>query len=266
MEEEKIGYRGQEDAREPAYYATIPANVRYDPELRPSAKLLYGELTALCDKTGYCWASNRYFAQLYGLAESTISTLLKDLEKRGHIRREVVRNERNEVVERRIYAGVFIVIPSPQKRGEGSPQKRGEGSPQKRGEPPIENAKENNTSIIDTSNNPPKAPQGGRRRREPKKAPDWKPERFAAFWKYYPRGESKQATIAAWDRLKPDDELIDTIARALKRQKASEEWQRGIGIPHASTYLNQRRWEDEKRDQPPPDPPETPRRRHAVWT
>ena len=38
------------------------------------------------------------------------------------------------------------------------------------------------------------------------------------------------------------------IGRALTLQKASPEWQAGIGIPHASTYLNQQRWTDEKRE------------------
>lgn len=97
----------------------------------------------------------------------------------------------------------------------------------------------------DISNTPPKAPQGGRRAgREIKAGPDWKPERFAGFWTYYPRGEKKQAAIAAWDKLRPSDELIDEIGRALKRQKASEDWQRGIGIPYASAYLNGARWTD----------------------
>lgn len=96
------------------------------------------------------------------------------------------------------------------------------------------------TKYLDT--NTPLTPQRGRR--APKKAAAWKPERFAAFWQYYPRGEAKQAAIAAWDKLKPDDALIDAIARALKRQMASDEWQRGVGIPYASTYINQRRWED----------------------
>lgn len=100
------------------------------------------------------------------------------------------------------------------------------------------------TKYLDT--NTPLTPQRGRR--APKKVALWKPERFAAFWQYYPRGESKQAAIVAWDKLRPDDALIDDIARALKRQMASEEWQRGVGIPYASTYLNQRRWEDEKHE------------------
>ena len=54
-----------------------------------------------------------------------------------------------------------------------------------------------------------------RRRCAPKPAPDWKPERFARFWDYYPRGESKQAAIRAWDRLRPSDELISEMAVAL---------------------------------------------------
>lgn len=84
-----------------------------------------------------------------------------------------------------------------------------------------------------------------RKKAGPKAAPDWKPERFAAFWKFYPRGESKQAAIAAWDKLRPDDGLIDLMARALVRQMHKPDWQRGIGIPYASTWLNQRRWEDD---------------------
>ena len=34
----------------PNYYAIIPANVRYDNELRANEKLLYGEITALSSK------------------------------------------------------------------------------------------------------------------------------------------------------------------------------------------------------------------------
>ena len=48
----------------------------------------------------------------------------------------------------------------------------------------------------------------------------------------------------AWDKLKPDDALIDRIAKALVKLKATEEWQRGIGIPYVATFLRGARWTD----------------------
>lgn len=69
----------------PSYYAIIPANVRYDTELTPNAKLLYGEITALCDKDGYCWATNEYFSNLYQTSDKTITRNLKLLETKGYI-------------------------------------------------------------------------------------------------------------------------------------------------------------------------------------
>ena len=49
----------------PSYYAILPANVRYDKNLKPMEKILYAEITALSNKNGYCSASNSYFAKLY---------------------------------------------------------------------------------------------------------------------------------------------------------------------------------------------------------
>ena len=93
-----------------------------------------------------------------------------------------------------------------------------------------------------------------RKRRATKSAPDYRPDTFARFWAAYPRGEDKQGAIAAWDELKPDDATLHAMSRALVRQKASEEWQRGIGIPYAVRWLRRRRWEDEiKAPAPPPE-------------
>jgi hypothetical protein len=69
----------------PSYYAIIPANVRYDEELKANAKLLYGEITCLSNKTGICYASNNYFAKLYKVKPSAISNWVSQLKNKGYI-------------------------------------------------------------------------------------------------------------------------------------------------------------------------------------
>ena len=86
------------------YYAIIPANVRYDKNLTPNAKLLYGEITALCNEKGYCWANNSYFSELYGVSKKTISNWISSLDERGFIKSEMIYKENSkEIKERRLY-------------------------------------------------------------------------------------------------------------------------------------------------------------------
>ena len=84
----------------PGYWAEIPATVRYS-DLKPNAKLLYGEITALQGKEGYCFASNKYFAELYKVTKNTASTWINDLKKKGFVKIQIIK-EGGEVIERRI--------------------------------------------------------------------------------------------------------------------------------------------------------------------
>ena len=77
------------DKELPSYYSIIPATVRYDEKLKANEKLMYGEITALASKNGFCWAENRYFAELYNVHKITISKWLKNLEDKGYIRTEL---------------------------------------------------------------------------------------------------------------------------------------------------------------------------------
>ena len=85
----------------PNYYAVIPAEVRYDKELKDKAKLLYGEITCLSNEYGYCYASNKYFANLYEVDLSTISRLIKNLVDRGYIKTTLIYKEGTKEVKSR---------------------------------------------------------------------------------------------------------------------------------------------------------------------
>lgn len=87
----------------------------------------------------------------------------------------------------------------------------------------------------------------------------YKPDWFDALWKIYPKKNARLAAQKKWDALKPDRETCRAILAGLERDKRSEQWQRDGGkyIPMLSTYLNQRRWEDQGVDFGQlPDPPD----------
>ena len=87
-----------------SYYAIIPAEVRYDEELPPNAKLLYGEITSLCNEKGYCWATNQYFADLYRCSVSAVKKWISALVKKGYISLELVYKEgTRQVLQRKLY-------------------------------------------------------------------------------------------------------------------------------------------------------------------
>lgn len=80
------------EKEQPAYYAVIPARVRYA-DIMPNAKLLYGEITALANSKGYCWASNAHFAELYGVSEKQVSLWFKQLIDKKLIETEIIKTQ-----------------------------------------------------------------------------------------------------------------------------------------------------------------------------
>ena len=85
----------------PNYYAIIPAEVRYNKKLTPNAKLLYAEITALCNMNGKCTASTQYFCRLYEVSRSSIQNWLKLLEDNGYIIRDVKYKQGSREIESR---------------------------------------------------------------------------------------------------------------------------------------------------------------------
>ena len=88
-------------SEKPSYYATIPGYVRYDKDLKDKAKLLYGEITALSNKEGYCFASNNYFAELYEVSTQTIINMINNLVDKGYLERTIIYKEGTKEIEKR---------------------------------------------------------------------------------------------------------------------------------------------------------------------
>jgi|TARA_R110002096_G_scaffold261638_5_gene455246 hypothetical protein len=85
----------------PNYYAILPAEVRYSKELSPMERLLYAEITCLCNHKGYCWATNNYFGGLFDRHGNTISKCINNLFRLGFIDIKLIKNDKN-VIESRI--------------------------------------------------------------------------------------------------------------------------------------------------------------------
>jgi hypothetical protein len=66
---------------------------------------------------------------------------------------------------------------------------------------------------------------------------------FLKFWKVYPSKKAKEAAWKAFKKLKVDDDFLAMLIKAINQQGLPS---RDIQfVPHASTWLNGKRWEDE---------------------
>ena len=119
----------------PSYYAILTAEVRYNKDLTPNAKLLYSEITALCNMNGQCFATNSYFSEIYGKSKTSISKWISQLVSFGYISINYTYKSNSKEIDKR-----YISIVK-----EGIEEKLKGGIKEK--------LKDNTTSINTTSNN-----------------------------------------------------------------------------------------------------------------
>ena len=206
----------------PSYYAILTADVRYDKTLKPLARLLFAEITALCNKEGYCWASNQYFADLYEVDKTTVSGWIGQLKTRGYITVQLEYKEGSKQILNR-----YIKI-----NGEGIDEMI--NTPLQNDVYPIDQKTKVNTTV-NTKTNITVNSIGD----------------FDSFWRFYPRKAGKEAARKAWAKLRPDEHIMQLILDNVRERVEKGEWRKDNQsyILHASTYLNQKRWEDEVLDQ-----------------
>lgn len=108
----------EDENQKVGYYSIIPSTILFNDKLKPNVKLLYALITTLTNKEGYCYASNGYFGKKFKVNPKTISNWLKELRNFNYIIVEIVRNDKKEIIQRRIFIND---IPYTLKNGYPSP-------------------------------------------------------------------------------------------------------------------------------------------------
>ena len=228
----------------PNYYSVIPSEVRYDKELTPNAKLLYGEITALCNVKGVCWASNQYFADLYSTSKETISRWISQLAKKKYIAIKMFYKKDSKEIDKRIISiSRFLQDEIPIDENINTPCQENQGNyvlaktsipyPQNCQTPVDKNVKENTTSInninIYTAKN-------------------ILQENFEKIWKEYPRKKGKAKAFGYYKQWikgrkisgitkKLTNEQIEHAVRKYKaeckKNRTEEQY-----IKHGDTFFN----------------------------
>lgn len=235
---------------QPNYYAIIPANVRYDKKLTPNAKLLYAEVTALCNMNGRCTASNQYFADLYGVSIRSIQQWISKLVELGYLSSEITYKAGTKEIESRV-----LFLPSvPGEEIITTPRK-------KLHDPHEENFIENNNPT--DSNNIYNPDISSLRsdisvpleKDKPKKAKkEVSPDLLAQFekwYRYYPLKKSKQPALEKFVKILQNkeatvDELmwgVQCYAEEINLKQTESRY-----IKHPTTWLNQKCWQDDYED------------------
>jgi len=200
----------------PNYYAILPAQIRYDKNISNFAKILYSELTALSNKEGYCWASNKYFSDLYGVTTKTVSNTINGLKDKGYIVIQM-QYEGKQIIRRII--SIYVNTPMEEKVKDTGEEKVKGGIEEK--------VKDNTTSVNTTSKN----------------IYVRNNEEFEEFWKGIKARKINKEKCKNYYRKITDSitcqELIDKYNYLISNTKDLH------FVVHPERWLRDKRWDDE---------------------
>ncbi|MGS0677777.1 helix-turn-helix domain-containing protein [Lactobacillus johnsonii] len=246
---------------QPSYYSITPANVRYDRKLKANEKLLFSEITALANKSGYCTATNGYFAPLYDVTKTTISNWINHLKEKGYVK-VVFQKNGKQIIGRKIYP-----VMNPIKENKNTPvkekdntysRKEQEGIKENFKHPIKEKFKENITSINNTSINNNIRALPDAQAQIPKELTQTQiiEIEFEKLWALYPRKQGKKSALRhykAWrkaDKTHTYELMLSKLTNYLKYRKI-----KGISLeftPYGSTWFYSHY--DDVLDMTPPKP------------
>jgi SOS-response transcriptional repressor LexA len=88
----------------------IPSVILLDKNINSTQKILLSLILSLSNETGYCYASNNYLGGVLDMNKVALSNLLSVLENKNYIEREIIRNEKKQIIKRSIKIKIDIPI------------------------------------------------------------------------------------------------------------------------------------------------------------
>jgi DNA-binding transcriptional regulator YhcF (GntR family) len=167
---------------------------------------MFAEISALSNKEGHCWATNGYFAKIYGVTKETVSRTVNILERAGYVTIEM-EYDGKEIVKR-----IIKIVDTPIDNNVN---------------PPIEqNVKDNtiNSNIININNRT--------------------KEQFEVFWKNIKSRKINKKR--AWNYYCKIDTKLDDLQLAQKYNSLIDNTKDLKYVPHPERWIRDERWNDEE--------------------
>ncbi len=203
--------------------------------LTPHARLLYIALWCEADKEGRMAWKPKTFKMRYLPADTVdIDSLCAEIIAAGLVK---------------LYGEGYAYIPAFHAHQHINPRESASQLP----EPPVGNAKPTrkarDADASSTREERDSDAQVGRegKGKEIKEHASAREQLFNAFWTAYPKKIGKDEARKAFEKRKPNEQLVDLMVTAVEQQKRSETWLKDGGqfIPNPATWLNQGRWQDD---------------------
>lgn len=71
---------------------------------------------------------------------------------------------------------------------------------------------------------------------------------FDEFWSHYPKRVARKDAIEAFNKIKPNEDVLARMLKRLEKDKASKQWVKDEGqfVPNPATWLNRKDWEGDE--------------------
>lgn len=244
------------EEKEQSWLSFIPYSLRNDRNVSDGAKVLYTFISSLCDKNGYCWASNDYLSNAIGISVRETQRRIGELKNSNYINIEAIKGEKGETIQRKIFLSLSVGGPnghlvtnpsSPPRRECHAPHDENvmeklsvdEDNKRKNISPYISpqgeiDGNESSPTLSSNENG-----NSGRTKKD---------DLFEEFWKEYPscrRKVNKASCKVAYLKIPNLREEHPKILEGLRLWKEDKEWTRNDGqyIPAPLVFIHQQRWE-----------------------